>query len=247
MGRRRWSRTRPPSRPGSGAAVGTVGGVRWRQVGAGLGLLATVVGVVVLLRSYGVPEVRDVRVAVAAAGVWAPLAYVALQAGLTVAPIPRTVFTLVAGALFGWAAGLVLTLVATTSAAVVAFVLVRASGGPLVERYVRGGAVDWVRARLDHHGMLAVASLRLVPLVPFSVLNYVAGLSAVRFVPYLAGTVVGIVPGTVAVVVLGDAATGSPPPALVATSVVCGLVGLAGVVVAARRPIPEQAAERQPA
>jgi uncharacterized membrane protein YdjX (TVP38/TMEM64 family) len=68
----------------------------------------------------------------------------------------------------------------------------------------------------------------------------------VRFWPYLLGTAVGIVPGTVAIVVLGDAVTGTPPPALVVVSAVCGLVGLAGVVVAARRPIPEDVPEPEP-
>jgi uncharacterized membrane protein YdjX (TVP38/TMEM64 family) len=52
------------------------------------------------------------------------------------------------------------------------------------------------------------------------------------------GTVVGIVPGTVAIVVLGDAVTGRPSPALIVVSVICGLVGAAGIVVAARRPVP---------
>ncbi|GAA4883616.1 TVP38/TMEM64 family protein [Pseudonocardia benzenivorans] len=218
----------------------------WRPAGTVLGVVVALAVALLLLRLYGVPGMSDVRATVAAAGVWAPLAFVALQAGLTVGPVPRTVFTLVAGALFGWAAGLVLTLVATTLAAVVAFALVRVTGGRLVERYARGRAVDWVRLRLDHHGLLAVTSLRLVPAVPFAALNYVAGLSAVRFWPYLLGTAVGIVPGTVAIVVLGDAVTGTPPPALVVVSAVCGLVGLAGVVVAARRPIPEDVPEPEP-
>ncbi|MGD9987834.1 TVP38/TMEM64 family protein [Pseudonocardia sp.] len=218
----------------------------WRQVGTTVFVVAAAVGAVLVLRAYGVPGMSDVRATVAAAGVWAPLAFLALQTGLTVGPVPRTVFTLVAGALFGWALGLLLTLVATTLAAVIAFALVRATGGRLVERYARGRAVNWVRLRLDHHGLLAVTSLRLVPAVPFAVLNYLSGLSAVRFWPYLLGTALGIVPGTVAIVVLGDAVTGTPPPALIVASVVCGLIGLAGVVIAARRPIPEDVPEPEP-
>lgn len=219
---------------------------RWRQVGTAVLVVAAVVGAVLLLRAYGVPGMSDVRATVDAAGVWAPLAFLALQAGLTVGPVPRTVFTLVAGVLFGWALGLVLTLVATTLAAVIAFALVRATGGRLVERYARGRAVNWVRLRLDHHGLLAVTSLRLIPTVPFAALNYLSGLSAVRFWPYLLGTAVGIVPGTIAIVVLGDAVTGTPPPALIVASVVCGLIGLVGVVIAARRPIPEGVPEPAP-
>ncbi|WP_344416179.1 TVP38/TMEM64 family protein [Pseudonocardia ailaonensis] len=211
----------------------------WRPVLAGVGLLALVAVVLLLARTYGIPGIGDLRRMTAEAGVWAPLLFLGLQAGLCVTPVPRTVFTLTAGLLFGSVFGLVLTLTGTVLAAVIAYFLVRATGGRLVERYVRGSAVRWARTRLDHHGTLAVTSMRLVPFIPFSALNYVCGLSAVRFLPYLVGTVVGIIPGTVAIVVLGDAVTGRPSPALIAVSVVCGLIGLGGIVIAARRPIPE--------
>jgi uncharacterized membrane protein YdjX (TVP38/TMEM64 family) len=207
---------------------------------AGVGVVALVAVVLVVARVYGVPGVADLRRLTAEAGAWAPLLFLGLQAGLCVAPVPRSVFTLAAGVLFGSVVGLAVTLAATTLAAVLAYLLVRATGGALVERYVRGSAVTWVRRRLDHHGTLAVTSLRLVPLVPFAALNYVCGLSAVQFLPYLLGTVVGVVPGTVAIVVLGDAVSGRPSPALLGVSVVCGLIGLVGVVVAARKPLPDE-------
>jgi len=58
----------------------------------------------------------------------------------------------------------------------------------------------------------AVLYLRLVPAVSFDALNYAAGLSTVRFADYLLATVIGIVPGTVAFVMLSDALSrpGSP-------------------------------------
>ncbi|MDT7703470.1 MAG: hypothetical protein QOJ30_5795 [Pseudonocardiales bacterium] len=217
----------------------------WRPVLAGIGLVAVIAAAVLVARVYGVPGVADLQRLTTEAGIWAPLLFVGLQAAVTVTPVPRTVFTLAAGLLFGSALGIVLTLAGTTLAALLAFVLVRMTGGRLVERYARGSAARWARIRLDHHGVLAVASMRLVPAIPFSVLNYLCGLSAVRFWPYLVGTVVGIVPGTVAIVVLGDAVTGRPSPALIVVSLICGLVGAAGIVVAARRPIPQDDGARE--
>lgn len=176
---------------------------------------------------------------VRAAGVWAPALFVLLQVVVTVAPVPRTIFTLAAGVLFGAATGVVLAVVATALGAVVAFWLVRLTGGALVARYADRGPVVWTRRRLDRSGLLAVTSLRLIPALPFSVLNYAAGLSGVRFAPYLIGTVLGTAPGTIALVVLGDAVTGDVPPALLAVSVAGGLVGTVGAAVAARRPAEE--------
>jgi uncharacterized membrane protein YdjX (TVP38/TMEM64 family) len=173
---------------------------------------------------------------VATAGVWAPALFVALQVLITVGPVPRTIFTLAAGLLFGSLTGVLLAVTATALAAAVAFWLVRLTGGALVERYAHRGPVRWTRRRLDRSGLLAVTSLRLIPALPFSVLNYAAGRSGVRFTPYLLGTVLGTAPGTIGLVVLGDAVTGRVSPAMLAVSVTGGLVGLMGVAVAARRP-----------
>lgn len=198
-----------------------------------IGLPAVAV-LAVVVRAPGVVEFQQF---VWASGVWAPVLFVVLQMVITVAPVPRTVFTVVAGVLFGSLIGVLLAVVATVGAAVVAFWLVRLASGRLVERYADRVVVAWVWERLNRRGLLAVVSLRLIPMVPFSLMNYAAGLSGVGFVPYLAGTVVGVLPGTVAIVVLGDAvAGGAPPTALLMVSVVSGVVGLVGALVVARRP-----------
>lgn len=198
--------------------------------------VATAVAAALLLRWYGIP---DIRRTVADAGVWAPMLFVLLQGAITVTPIPRTVFTVAAGVLFGSLTGVLLALVGTSLAALFAFVLVRMVGGRLVERHAHHPAVTWVRTRVQHNGLLAMISLRLIPAMPFSVMNYASALSGVALPPYLVGTVLGVLPGTISIVVLGDAAVGgNPHPAMFVVSVVSGLVGLAGAVVAARRPVP---------
>lgn len=210
-------------------------GVTWGRLAAAIGValaVAVTIGLVVWFDGLS-----DVRETVRAAGIWAPLLFVLLQGALTVTPVPRTMFTVAAGVLFGSALGVGLTVVGTALAASVAFWLVRFVGGRFVERHAHRASVTWLRDRLDRRGLLAVLSLRLIPAVPFSVLNYASGLSGVRFVPYVIGTVLGVLPGTIAVVVLGDAAIGgNPPPQLLMVSVAGGLVGLVGAVIAARRP-----------
>jgi uncharacterized membrane protein YdjX (TVP38/TMEM64 family) len=203
------------------------------QVVAWVVAAAVVVVAVLVLRTFGV---ADLQQTVRAAGFWAPALFVLLQAVVNVAPTPRTVFSLAAGVLFGSLAGMALAVVATTLSAALAFWLVRVTGGRLVARHADRPAARWVRARLDRSGLLAVVSLRLIPVLPFFVTNYAAALSGVRFTPYLFGTAIGILPGTAAIVVLGDAVVGDPPPALLAISVLCGIVGTAGALVAARRP-----------
>lgn len=215
----------------------------WRTLAIALVALVAVGAVVLFARSGGVQHVRDV---VEASGAWAPVLFVLLQAVVTITPLPRTVFTVAAGVLFGSIAGLVLTITATTLAAVAALLLMRGVGSGFVARHAHRPSVMWVRSRLDHSGLLAVVSLRLIPAVPFAVMNYAAGLAGVRLLPFIVGTVLGVLPGTVAIVVLGDAVgSGHAHPAMLAVSLAGGLLGLAGAVWAARRG-PAAAAEPEP-
>lgn len=162
-------------------------------------------------------------------GPWFPLAFLGAHIVVTVLPFPRTAFTLAAGLLFGPLLGVVLAVLASTVSAVIALVLVRVVGLQL-SRLVRHQAVDTVDERLRERGWPTILSLRLIPAVPFSVLNYAAGASAVRVLPYTVATLVGTTPGTAAVVILGDALTGHVSPLLVLVSLCTGAVGF-GVLV----------------
>lgn len=166
-------------------------------------------------------------------GPWFPLAFLAAHSLGTVLPFPRTAFTLAAGLLFGSALGIALAVTASTISAVLAVLAVRGFGWQLA-RMVSHPTVDAVDAHLRRRGWLAVMSLRLIPAVPFSVINYAAGASSVRLVPYAAATVVGLFPGTAAVVILGDALTGSVNPLLVLISLCTAGIGVAGLALEVR-------------
>jgi uncharacterized membrane protein YdjX (TVP38/TMEM64 family) len=192
------------------------------------------VGIVVAALLFAPRDLEQLQAAMASAGVLAPLLFIGLQVIATIGPIPRTAFTLAAGVLFGAAVGIVVAVVATVAAAMVAFVLVRTVGRDYAARYTGAAPVQWVDRRLSGRGTMTVLSLRLLPALPFAVLNYSCGLSSVRPLPYVFGTFVGVLPGTIAVVTLGDAVTGTVSPAMLAVSVVFGLIGVLGVVLAGR-------------
>ncbi|WP_343600683.1 TVP38/TMEM64 family protein [Mycobacterium sp.] len=179
-------------------------------------------------------------------GPWFPLAFVGVQIVVTVLPFPRTAFTLAAGLLFGPVLGVGLAVAASTASAVIALMLVRAAGWQL-SRLVRHRAVETLDARLRDRGWPAVLALRLIPAVPFSVLNYAAGASAVRVLPYTLATLAGVFPGTAAVVILGDALTGDISPLLLLVSLCTATVGVAvlGYEIRHHRRQHRRAAQRQ--
>jgi uncharacterized membrane protein YdjX (TVP38/TMEM64 family) len=202
---------------------------RTRLLMAGLLLVMVVVAVLVL----PVPSALQMRAWAQSVGIVAPMLFLFGQTLVTVTPIPRTAFTLAAGLLFGPVLGVALSLTATTSAAILAFVVVRRLGRDLVQSHLDCRVLRAVDARLCRRGWLAVASLRLIPAVPFSVLNYCSAVSSIRFRDYLVGTV-GVIPGSVAIVLLGDALTGTISPALFAVSLGGAAIGVVGLIVQAR-------------
>lgn len=201
---------------------------RWLVLAA-VPVLAVVAALVVPL-----PSPLALRDSAAALGTWAPLGFLLLHAVVTTTPLPRTAFTLSAGLLFGPVLGVALCLVASTVSAAIGFALARRLGGRAT-RHLGPGRVRALEERLSERGLLTVLSTRLVPAIPFAPLNYTLGVTSVRWWHYLVGTAVGLVPGTSAVVLLGDAATGRPSPGMLAAFLVSGAVGLVGFLVSARR------------
>jgi uncharacterized membrane protein YdjX (TVP38/TMEM64 family) len=208
------------------ATVATARQVSRRRIVATLIAIVILVAVAVFVPMPTALQLRDWARSV---GPWFPLAFLAAHVVVTVFPFPRTAFTLAAGLLFGTTLGVGLAVLASTLSALAALWLVRAVGWQL-DRLVSHPAIDTVNTRLGRRGWPVVVSLRLIPAVPFSVINYAAGASGVRMLPYTLATVVGLIPGTLAVVVLGDALTGHISPGLFVVSLCTASIGVVGLV-----------------
>ncbi|BCK54984.1 TVP38/TMEM64 family protein [Nocardia wallacei] len=203
-----------------------------------IGALALLVAFAALALFAPRPEVTQLREWARAGGAWLPVLFFLAHVLATVV-LPRVPFTLAAGLLFGPVVGVVLAVSATTVSAALAFLLVRAIGREAIATRWTHPAVVAVDRRLARRGWPAVVSLRLISPVPFWLVNFCAGVSSIRLRPFLVATAVGVLPGTVALVALGDALTGSTDPTLLAVSVLCVAIGVAGLVVDARLGGPE--------
>jgi uncharacterized membrane protein YdjX (TVP38/TMEM64 family) len=208
------------------AVVATARQVPRRRILLTAVLLTAAVTVTLLVPLPDAVQLRDWATSV---GPWFPAAFLVAHIAVTVLPFPRTAFTLAAGLLFGPLPGVLLAVVASTASAVLAVALVRVAGWQL-NRLVRHRAVGTLDDRLRERGWPTVLALRLVPAVPFSVLNYAAGASAVRLWPYTLATLAGLAPGTAAVVILGDALTGHIDPLLLLVSLCTAAVGVSVLV-----------------
>lgn len=184
-------------------------------------LVLVIVASFVAARVLGLPDVASLRASVRSAGAAGGLVFVGVYALLALVPAPKAVLTVLGGALFGWWLGAALALLGALIGAVVAFELGRLLGREAVERLV-GDRLGRVDSLLRDHGLGAVVAVRLVPLVPFTAINYASGLSGVRRRDYLVGSALGMIPGSVAYSAFG--AWGTEPGGVFAAA--AGLVVL---------------------
>lgn len=218
-----------------GTSATSVPTISRRLIWQAVGLLLLVGAMVVLALTVGLPDVAALRADLAQRGWWAGVVFAGIYAAATLSPLPKTVLTLASGALFGVPVGLAVVLVGANVGAVVGFWIGRALGPETVRRLV-GTRVDRFDGLLGRRGFLAILTARLIPVVPFTAVNYLAGLTVVRLRDFVAGTALGMIPATTAYVTVGayGATPGSWPfLAAVAALVLLTLVG--GVVTHRRR------------
>lgn len=209
-------------------------------------LFVAVVGTVGFL--FAPTDLQAVRDWAAGLGIGGALLFVLGYAALTLTPVPKNLLTIAAGLVWGFWLALALVYVGALLGAAASFVIGRALGREAVER-LTGARVARLDAALAHRGLLAVLGARLVPIIPFTLINYGAGLTAVRPRDYALGTAIGIIPGSAAYVALGAFGLELGPPFWVALAVL-GVLVLGGVVTAAilhRRDATSAVASADPA
>lgn len=164
--------------------------------------MALCVVLVVVWLTLPVPSVEDIREKIGSYGWWGGLVFVAGYGILSLVPLPKSVVSIAAGFIWGFGLGVVLVTVASAIGAGLAFLISRALGRNLVER-VTGDRLRRIDDALSEKGLRAVIVLRLIPILPFTVVNYGAGLTEVSVRDYALGTLIGVLPGTVVFVTIG--------------------------------------------
>jgi uncharacterized membrane protein YdjX (TVP38/TMEM64 family) len=173
--------------------------------------------------------------AVKQAGAAAALAFILAYAGLVALSVPgAALLTIAGGFLFGPWLGATYAVIGATIGATIVFLAARAGLAGLVAR-----AGPWVR-RLENgfrrNGLYCLLALRLIPIVPFWLVNLVAGAVGLPLSVYVLGTFIGVIPVTFIYASLGNSLgtlveDGRPPNAgiLFRPEVYLPILGLAAL------------------
>lgn len=165
-------------------------------------LVLLLVGGVVAATRLGVPDVETLRSAVSDTGATGWVVFVVGYVAGSLLVLPKGVLSIAAGLVFGLLPGIILVVIGAMLGASAAFFIGRFLGRDAVER-MAGDHLARLDALIQRHGFAAILLVRLIPLIPFTVINYVAGLTSISYRSYALGTLVGILPGTAAYVALG--------------------------------------------
>lgn len=139
---------------------------------------------------------------------WAPVLFVAAFGASMVLGLPATAFILSGGAVFGVRMGIVLSLLGANLGANLVFVVARLLGRRGIRNIV-GARMEGTLAGFDEltekRGWKGLFLLRVFPVIPFNIVNYGCGLSALRWRHFALVTLVGFVPVITVYTLLADA------------------------------------------
>ncbi len=176
--------------------------VRW------LSIVLIVAALLVIVRSLPIGHVMEAMKGwIGGLGIWGPVVLVLSYIVATVLFVPGMILTMAGGAMFGLQVGMVTVSIGSTLGASIAFLisryLARDKVAVMAGRNRRFAAIDQA---IDEGGWKIVALVRLSPVTPFSLENYLFGLTRICFWPYVLASWLAMLPGTFLYVYLGHVA-----------------------------------------
>ena len=173
-------------------------------------LVGSLVGISGLIWLFSKVDPADIQAFVSGFDSWAPAVYIALFALLPAMFFPVAVLALAGGLLFGLWAGSIYTFLGAMINCTVMFWLARTVGYEKVKALVESRLSEKWQNRLNaaagREGFLLLIILRLIPAVPYNLINYAFGLTRMSYPAYLLGSALGIIPGTFVFINIGDKA-----------------------------------------
>lgn len=160
--------------------------------------LVLVIGAVIVvlyftpLRAY-LTRAQIIAAAEQVRGLWyAPIILIVSYAVACVFAIPASLFILAAGVIWGWLLGGTYAMIGGVLGATLSFLVGRFVGEGMLDRF--GAVGRRVAKQVDHAGFKSLLVLRLIPLFPFAVLNYGAGVARVQIADFVLATALGLLP-----------------------------------------------------
>lgn len=216
----------------------------WFEIGvtiAGLALLTALALAVPPLREAAVAALHgdtdEVRHQIDRLGAAGPLLIVALALIHAVVVYPAEIVNAAAGFAYGFFPALAIVTVGWTLSALLCFAFGRSVARPLLDRWFGEERFERLERLIERGGVTLLLSLRLIPIVPFSLVGYAAGAAGVPVGRFVWTTLVGYMPLTALAVYFGTRLEGLSltDPLVIGTAAALLVLLLAGNWIARRQ------------
>jgi len=138
-------------------------------------------------------------------GHWSIGIFIGAHVLTTALGLPASVLVITGGAVFGLVWGTIWSVIGATLGAIAAFFMARHLFHDLLEqRFRRNKMLAQCNEMVcSQNALQYVLIVRFAPISPFTIMNFLFGLTAMKLKPYALGTFLGIIPGTLAYTWLG--------------------------------------------
>ncbi len=138
-------------------------------------------------------------------GAWGPIVFIAVMAvSVLIAPIPNSPIFIAAGLAWGPVLGTLYSLAGLMLGSSMAFYVSRWFGRAWLPRLIGGKAAGRIDTIADTMGGRVIFWARMLPAINFDWISYIAGLTSIRFVPFLVYSLLGFIFPTAVTVGAGD-------------------------------------------
>jgi len=150
-------------------------------------------------------DIRGMRNYLSEFGIIAPIVSMGLMVLQSLAsPLPAFVITFANAWVFGWFWGAVYSWTGAMIGAAICYWIAKTFGRPVVEKLVGKKSLVMTDRFFEAYGPHTVMIARLIPLVPFDIISYAAGLTSISFWLFFAATGIGQLPATIIYSLLGE-------------------------------------------
>lgn len=179
---------------------------RWRSVIFAIFVLLVIFGFVIYDSAENQVHLSDFQTTAKELGLWAPIVFILFYI-VGVIFLPSTPFMVLAGILFGFKLGFIYSLIGSLVSANLVFKISRHLGKEWVEnilqkKYLR--KIGEYNQKLENKGVLDLVVLRILPIMPFNVLNILMGVSRINIQNYMLGNIIGLLPSIIITVYFGN-------------------------------------------
>lgn len=139
-------------------------------------------------------------------GIFAPIVFIILFTLVPLTLFPDSILAIAGGMIFGITKGSVYIIIGAVCGGSLSFFISRLLGKGFVNKLIKKD-INKLDNNIKENGFILILLLRLIPLFPFDIISYSAGLSKIRYKDFILATVLGVIPGVLVYANLGDKST----------------------------------------